>query len=124
MEYLLSLDIALILEFQDNGFKVQLSNLKTTSVHQIDMNERIVILERLNPTARPTTSPFLEASRTSSGLDLEAQGFLPLGSCLRGFPQHWQVCQTWMQLFMLSYLDEEIPIIRDTAGIPEVLTRL
>ncbi|KAG8483746.1 hypothetical protein CXB51_023504 [Gossypium anomalum] len=31
---------------------------------------------------------------------------------------------TFQRLFMISYLDEEILIIRDTAGIPEVLTRL
>ncbi|KAJ0088055.1 hypothetical protein Patl1_32978 [Pistacia atlantica] len=31
---------------------------------------------------------------------------------------------SFQRLFMISYLDEEILIIRDTAGIPEVLTRL
>ncbi|MBA0636956.1 hypothetical protein Godav_025841 [Gossypium davidsonii] len=31
---------------------------------------------------------------------------------------------TFQRLFMISYLDEEILIIRDTVGIPEVLTRL
>ncbi|TQD89135.1 hypothetical protein C1H46_025304 [Malus baccata] len=28
------------------------------------------------------------------------------------------------RLFMISYLDSEILIIRDAAGVPEVLTRL
>ncbi|XP_020548827.1 uncharacterized protein LOC105159685 [Sesamum indicum] len=31
---------------------------------------------------------------------------------------------TFERLFMISYLDEEILIIRDTAGVPEVLRRL
>ncbi|CAH8384632.1 unnamed protein product [Eruca vesicaria subsp. sativa] len=29
-------------------------------MQKIDVNERITILERLNPTPRPTTSPYLE----------------------------------------------------------------
>ncbi|KAK9290356.1 hypothetical protein L1049_008525 [Liquidambar formosana] len=31
---------------------------------------------------------------------------------------------TFQRLFMISYLDDEILIIRDTSGVPEVLTRL
>ncbi|KAI8558910.1 hypothetical protein RHMOL_Rhmol04G0133000 [Rhododendron molle] len=31
---------------------------------------------------------------------------------------------TFQRLFMISYLDEEILIIRDSSGLPEVLTRL
>ncbi|CAK7342342.1 unnamed protein product [Dovyalis caffra] len=31
---------------------------------------------------------------------------------------------TFQRLFMISYLDDEILILRDAAGIPEVLTRL
>ncbi|PHU05794.1 hypothetical protein BC332_26616 [Capsicum chinense] len=33
---------------------------RTTDVQAIDVNERIISLERLNPTPRPTTSPYLE----------------------------------------------------------------
>eukprot|EP00268_Persea_americana_P035636 TRINITY_DN35124_c0_g1_i1.p1 TRINITY_DN35124_c0_g1~~TRINITY_DN35124_c0_g1_i1.p1 ORF type:complete len:144 (+),score=33.18 TRINITY_DN35124_c0_g1_i1:497-928(+) len=31
---------------------------------------------------------------------------------------------TFQRMFMISYLDEEILIIRDTAGVPDVLTKL
>ncbi|KAG0498281.1 hypothetical protein HPP92_002972 [Vanilla planifolia] len=36
----------------------------------------------------------------------------------------WQIFGTFQRLFMISYLDEEILIIRDSSGAPEVLTRL
>jgi hypothetical protein len=31
---------------------------------------------------------------------------------------------TYQRFFMISYLDDEILIVRDTAGVPEVLTRV
>ncbi|KAL5650583.1 hypothetical protein ACJX0J_041392, partial [Zea mays] len=46
--------------FKDAGGFEALVSGKTTEMQRIDVNERIVGLERLNPTPRPTTSPFLE----------------------------------------------------------------
>ncbi|WRX23485.1 hypothetical protein QQP08_015972 [Theobroma cacao] len=46
--------------FKDAGGFEALVTGKTTDMQRIDVNERITGLERLNPTPRPTTSPFLE----------------------------------------------------------------
>nr|ACJ84320.1 unknown [Medicago truncatula] len=49
-----------LLAFKDAGGFEGLVSGKTTEYQRIDVNERITGLERLNPTPRPTTSPFLE----------------------------------------------------------------
>ncbi|KAJ4831019.1 putative plastid-lipid-associated protein 13, chloroplastic [Turnera subulata] len=56
----LSAKESLLLAFKDAGGFEALVTGKTTQVQRIDVNERITSLERLNPTPRPTTSPFLE----------------------------------------------------------------
>ncbi|KAL5213604.1 hypothetical protein ABZP36_002756 [Zizania latifolia] len=56
----LSAKESLLLAFKDAGGFESLVSGKTTEIQKIDVNERIVGLERLNPTPRPTTSPFLE----------------------------------------------------------------
>ncbi|CAD6222667.1 unnamed protein product [Miscanthus lutarioriparius] len=56
----LSAKESLLLAFKDAGGFEALVSGKTTEMQRIDVNERIVVLERLNPTPRPTTSPFLE----------------------------------------------------------------
>lgn len=216
----LSAKESLLLAFKDSGGFEALVTGKTTDMQRIDVNERIIGLERLNPTPRPTTSPFLEghwnfewfgsgsvglfAARflfqnfpsavanlskmdvvikdgsakitammklfnsieskivVSTQLTVEGplrmkeeyvegvietpkvdEGTIP--EQLRGaFGQAASTLQqlpvpirdtlssglkiplsgTFQRLFMISYLDDEILIIRDTAGVPEVLTRL
>ncbi|CAN0927634.1 Probable plastid-lipid-associated protein 13, chloroplastic [Linum grandiflorum] len=56
----LSAKESLLLAFKDAGGFESLVTGKTTEVQKIDVNERITGLERLNPTPRPTTSPYLE----------------------------------------------------------------
>ncbi|KAH7674049.1 Plastid lipid-associated protein/fibrillin conserved domain-containing protein [Dioscorea alata] len=56
----LSAKESLLLAFKDAGGFESFAGGKTTEMQRIDVNERIVGLERLNPTLRPTTSPFLE----------------------------------------------------------------
>ncbi|KAF3327621.1 putative plastid-lipid-associated protein 13 [Carex littledalei] len=56
----LSAKESLLLAFKDAGGFQSLVTGKTTEMQKIDVNERIVGLERLSPTTRPTTSPFLE----------------------------------------------------------------
>ncbi|GFP79818.1 probable plastid-lipid-associated protein 13 chloroplastic [Phtheirospermum japonicum] len=56
----LSAKESLLLAFKDAGGFGALVTGKTTDMQRIDVNERIVGLERLNPTPRPTTSPYLE----------------------------------------------------------------
>ncbi|URD73419.1 hypothetical protein MUK42_09086 [Musa troglodytarum] len=56
----LSAKESLLLAFKDAGGFQSLISGQATELQRIDVNERIVSLERLNPTARPTTSPFLE----------------------------------------------------------------
>lgn len=216
----LSAKESLLLAFKDSGGFEALVTGKTTEMQRIDVNERITGLERLNPTPRPTTSPFLEgrwnfewfgsgspglfAARfiferfpptlanltkmdltikdgyakiianmkvlnsieskfiLSTKLSVEGplrmkeeyfEGVLETPSVneasipeqLKGaFGQVVSTAQrlpvpirdvmasglkiplsgTFERLFMISYLDEEILIIRDTSGLPEVLTRL
>ncbi|XP_074577667.1 putative plastid-lipid-associated protein 13, chloroplastic [Curcuma longa] len=216
----LSAKESLLLAFRDAGGFQSLIGGKTTEMQRIDVNERIVGLERLNPTARPTTSPFLDgrwnfewfsAGSPASfaakfvferspatlanllGLDLllkdgysnitanfrffnsiESKLFLTTKLALEGpmrmkeeyveavldtpivsqdavpeqlkgpFGQATGVLEqlplpirdafanglkiplsgTFQRMFMISYLDEEILIIRDSAGAPDVLTRL
>ncbi|XP_042513042.1 probable plastid-lipid-associated protein 13, chloroplastic isoform X2 [Macadamia integrifolia] len=189
-------------------------------MQRIDVNERITGLERLNPTSRPTTSPFFEGRWNFEWLGNGSPGSLAARSVLEIFPsalanllgldvvikegyakttanikllntieskfilstklavegplrmkieyvegvfetptvreeavpeqlkgvfgQAVSTLQqlpmpirdvmssglslplggTFQRLFMISYLDEEILIIRDTTGVPDVLTRL
>ncbi|KAG8367945.1 hypothetical protein BUALT_Bualt16G0125400 [Buddleja alternifolia] len=216
----LSAKESLLLAFKDAGGFEALVTGKTTEVQQIDVIERIVSLERLNPTPRPTTSPYLEGrwnfewfGTGSPGLfaaqflfqrsppsfanlskmdvvikdgyatiaasmkllnsiesnfivstKLSVEGPLrfkeeyvegtfespkvneeSIPQQLRGvFGQAASTMQqlpvpirdavsgglkvplggTFQRLFMISYLDDEILIIRDASGVPEVLTRL
>ncbi|KAL3327128.1 hypothetical protein AABB24_037695 [Solanum stoloniferum] len=56
----LSAKESLLLALKDaGGFEAVITG-RTTDVQRADVNERIIALERLNPTPRPTTSPFLE----------------------------------------------------------------
>uniref|UniRef100_A0A1D1ZKG3 Putative plastid-lipid-associated protein 13, chloroplastic n=1 Tax=Anthurium amnicola TaxID=1678845 RepID=A0A1D1ZKG3_9ARAE len=216
----LSAKESLLLAFKDSGGFESLVSGKTTEMHRIDVNERIVGLERLNPTPRPTTSPFLEGrwnfewfSAGSPGLiaakllferspttlanlvglnilikdgyskvtanmkflnsikgnfllstkfsvegpirlkEEYVEGIFemptisdesipeqlkgPLGQAAGSLQQlpipikdafanglKIPLSGMYQRLFMVSYLDEEILIIRDTSGSPDVLTRL
>ncbi|PSS36307.1 Plastid-lipid-associated protein [Actinidia chinensis var. chinensis] len=216
----LSAKESLLLAFKDSGGFEALVTGKTTEMQRIDVNERIIDLERLNPTTRPTTSSFLEgrwnfewfgagrpglfATRfifqsfpstlanlskvdlvikdqyakitaimrllnsieskftVSTQLSVEGplrmkeeyvEGVLELPQVdeatipeqLRdAFGQAASTAQqlpvpirdamasglkvplsgTFGRIFIISYLDDEILIIRDSAGVPEVLTRL
>ncbi|KAL8041565.1 hypothetical protein ABFX02_10G173500 [Erythranthe guttata] len=216
----LSAKESLLLAFKDAGGFEGLITGKTTDMQQIDVNERIVGLEKLNPTPRPTTSPYLEgrwnfewfgsgspglaaakflferfppAIANLSKLDVVIKdGYAKISANVKLFnsiessfivstklsvegplrmkeeyieglfespkvneesiPEQLrgtfgQAVSTMQQLpvpikdavagglkvplggsvsrlFMISYLDEEILIIRDSSGVPEVLTRL
>ncbi|OVA13060.1 Plastid lipid-associated protein/fibrillin conserved domain [Macleaya cordata] len=211
---------SLLLAFKDSGGFDSLVTGKTSDFQRIDVNERITGLERLNPTPRPTTSPFLEGrwnfewlgsgtpglfaarflferfpstlaqlkgmnvvikdgyAKTTTNIKLlnsveckfilttklslegplrmkeeyvegvfemptvseEAvpeqlkEAFGQAVGTLQGLPVpirdvmanglKFPLSGTFQRLFMISYLDEEILIIRDTTGVPDVLTRL
>ncbi|XP_057496625.1 probable plastid-lipid-associated protein 13, chloroplastic isoform X3 [Actinidia eriantha] len=79
----LSAKESLLLAFKDSGGFEALVTGKTTEMQRIDVNERIIDLERLNPTTRPTTYPgqaFLKVGGILSGLELEVQNSLLLDS--------------------------------------------
>uniref|UniRef100_A0A0D9ZS29 Plastid lipid-associated protein/fibrillin conserved domain-containing protein n=2 Tax=Oryza TaxID=4527 RepID=A0A0D9ZS29_9ORYZ len=217
----LSAKESLLLAFRDAGGFESLVSGKTTGMQKIDVNERIVGLERLNPTPRPTTRtsiiclfhftdlPFWKVDGTLNGLVTAVLEHLQPVFCLRldvlikdgyskissnvkflntvqskfllttqlsvegpirmkeeyveglieiprireetlpdqlkGFfgqtagalqqlpaPIRDAVSEgiklplngMFQRLFMISYLDEEILIIRDASGAPDVLTRL
>ncbi|KAJ7976006.1 Plastid-lipid associated protein PAP / fibrillin family protein [Quillaja saponaria] len=216
----LSAKESLLLAFKDAGGFEALVTGKTTDMQRIDVNERIIGLERLNPTPRPTTSPFFEGRWNFEWFGSGSPGFFAARFLFENFPSNLanlskmdifikdgyakitanmrllnsieskfilstrlsvegplrmkeeyvegilesptvieervpdqlkgalgQAISTIQQLpvpirdavasglkvplsgsfqrfFMISYLDEEILIIRDTSGVPEVLTRL
>ncbi|PIA48590.1 hypothetical protein AQUCO_01400878v1 [Aquilegia coerulea] len=215
----LSAKESLLLALKDSGGFESMITGKTVDMQRIDVNERITGLERLNPTPRPTTSPFLEGRwncewlGTSSpilfvtkliferfpstlvsllGVDVaikdgyaivtantkflnsieskfilttklsvegplrmkeesvegvfetpkvneeaipeqlkgalgQAVGTLqqlPLPTDLMTSGLKIPLGGLYERLYMISYLDEEILILRDTSGVPEVLTRL
>ncbi|CAL0321541.1 unnamed protein product [Lupinus luteus] len=216
----LSAKESLLLAFKDAGGFEALVSGKTNDIQKIDVIERITGLERLNPTPRPTTSPFLEGRWNFEWFGSGSPGFFAAKFIFETFPSSLAnlskldvffkdgnakvtasmgllnsieskiILQTklsvegplrmkeeyvegvlvsptviedrvpeqlkgalgqaanalqqlpapirdvvasglkvplsgsFQRLFMISYLDEEILIIRDTAGMPEVLTRL
>ncbi|KAJ8900023.1 hypothetical protein K2173_024137 [Erythroxylum novogranatense] len=216
----LSAKESLLLAFKDAGGFEALVTGRITDVQRIDVNERIVGLERLNPTPRPTTSPFLEGRWNFEWFGSGSPGLFAAGFMFQGFPSNLAnlskmdvvikdgiakvtanmkllysieskfvlssrlsvegplrmkeeyvegtletptvieetlpaqlkgvfgqaistmqqlpvpirdaissglkvpLTGTFQRLFMISYLDEEILIIRDIAGVSEVLTRL
>ncbi|KAI4348776.1 hypothetical protein L6164_009456 [Bauhinia variegata] len=216
----LSAKESLLLAFKDAGGFEALVSGRTTDMHRIDVNERITGLERLNPTPRPTTSPFLEGRWNFEWFGSGSPGFFAVRFIFQNFPSSLAnlskldlfikdgnakvtantrllssieskitlstklsvegplrmkeeyvegilesptvieervpeqlkgalgqavnavqslplpirnavasglrvpLSGSFQRLFMISYLDDEILIIRDTAGMPEVLTRL
>lgn len=56
----LSAKESLLLALKDAGGFEALVTGKVTEMHRIDVMERLIALERLNPSPRPTTSPYLE----------------------------------------------------------------
>ncbi|KAL9233126.1 hypothetical protein vseg_008160 [Gypsophila vaccaria] len=213
----LSAKESLLIALKDaGGFKAAVTG-QATEMQRIDVMERITVLERLNPTPRPTTSPYLEGRwnfewlvsgspaaqfilerfptslanvskmdlflkdnyakvaaslrllnsveskfTVSSKLSVEGplrmkeeivEGLLEspsvvdeavpdqlrsaLGQAAGAVQQlpvpirdvvsngiRLPLSGSFQRLFMISYLDEEIFIIRDAFGAPEVLTRL
>ncbi|KAL0725470.1 hypothetical protein Bca4012_040069 [Brassica carinata] len=210
----LSAKESLILAFNDAGGFEALVTGKITDLQKIDVNERITTLERLNPTPRPTTSPYLEGRWSFEWFGSNTPGSLAARLIFERFPSSFvslssmdivikdasttatanienkviltskltvegplrmkeeylegmlesptvieeavpeqlrgllgQATTTLQQLpepvkdtlanglriplggsyqrfFMISYLDDEILIVRDTLGVPEVLTRV
>ncbi|XP_068648584.1 probable plastid-lipid-associated protein 13, chloroplastic [Aristolochia californica] len=216
----LSAKESLLLAFKDSGGLEALVSGRITDVQRIDVNERITGLERLNPTPRPTTSPYLEGRWSFQWFGAGSPGLFAAKFLFERFPtiianlldmdmlikdgyskatanlkflgsidsKVTLTCKvsvegplrmkeeyvegiidtptvseevipeqlksafgqalgtlqqlpvpikeaaangvkiplngTFQRMFMISYLDEEILIIRDTAGVPDVLTRL
>eukprot|EP00258_Populus_trichocarpa_P005462 XP_002308366.2 probable plastid-lipid-associated protein 13, chloroplastic isoform X4 [Populus trichocarpa] len=216
----LSAKESLLLAFKDSGSFEALVTGQTTDMQRIDVNERINGLERLNPTPRPTTSPFLEGRWNFEWFGAGSPGLFAARFIFERFPKNFAnlskmdmvikdgnakvtanmkllysieskfillskltvegplrmkeeyvegiletptiieetvpeqlkgafgqavhtvqqlpvpirdsfssglkipLTSTFQRLFMISYLDDEILIVRDAAGVPEVLTRL
>ncbi|KAG9160345.1 hypothetical protein Leryth_008754 [Lithospermum erythrorhizon] len=82
----LSAKESLLLAFKDAGGFEALVNGRVTDMQRIDVNERIVGLERLNPTPRPTTSPFLEGRWNFQWFGTGSAGFFAAKLLLERFP--------------------------------------
>ncbi|KAI5078853.1 hypothetical protein GOP47_0006524 [Adiantum capillus-veneris] len=77
---------ALLLAIQDAGGDNVLSPSTANATARIDVNERIVSLERLNPTPRPTTSPLLEGLWQFKWIGAGSPGQLAARIVLQRFP--------------------------------------
>ncbi|PKI54182.1 hypothetical protein CRG98_025415 [Punica granatum] len=82
----LSAKESLLLAFKDSGGFEALVTGKTTDVQRIDVNERIIGLERLSPAPRPTTSPFLEGRWNFEWFGFGSPGLLAARLILARFP--------------------------------------
>ncbi|XP_028777619.1 probable plastid-lipid-associated protein 13, chloroplastic isoform X1 [Neltuma alba] len=216
----LSAKESLLLAFKDAGGFEALVTGKASDMQKIDVTERITSLERLNPTPRPSTSPFLEGQWNFEWFGSGSPGLFAARFIFENFPSSLATLSkmdvfirdgnaritanmkllnsveskitlstklsvegplrlkeeyvegiletptvieesvpeqlkgalgqaanavqqlpvpirdaitsglkvplggSFQRLFMISYLDDEILILRDTSGMPEVLTRL
>lgn len=77
---------ALLLAIKDAGGADALTAGYATDAGRIDVNERIISLERLNPTPRPTTSPFLEGLWQFKWIGAQSPGQLAARVLLQRFP--------------------------------------
>ncbi|KAM5559035.1 putative plastid-lipid-associated protein 13, chloroplastic [Rosa sericea] len=82
----LSAKESLLLAFKDAGGFEALVTGKTTDMQRIDVNERITALERVNPTPRPTTSPFLEGRWNFEWFGSGSPGLFAARFLLQRFP--------------------------------------
>ncbi|GAV88641.1 PAP_fibrillin domain-containing protein [Cephalotus follicularis] len=82
----LSAKESLLLSLKDSGGFESLVSGNTTDLQRIDVNERIVGLERLNPTPRPTTSPFLEGRWNFEWFGSGTPGFFAATFIFQRFP--------------------------------------
>ncbi|KAG6413615.1 hypothetical protein SASPL_126329 [Salvia splendens] len=82
----LSAKESLLLAFKDAGEFEALVTGKTKTLQSIDVNERIVSLERLNPTPRPTTSPYLEGKWNFEWFGSGSSGLVAARSLFERFP--------------------------------------
>ncbi|THG09205.1 hypothetical protein TEA_022835 [Camellia sinensis var. sinensis] len=82
----LSAKESLLLAFKDSGGFEAVVSGKTTDLQRIDVNERIIGLERLNPTPRPTTSPFLEGRWNFEWLGSGSPGLIAATFVFQRFP--------------------------------------
>lgn len=77
---------ALLLAIRDAGGDNVLTPATANASARIDVNERIVSLERLNPTPRPTTSPLLEGLWQFKWIGAGSPGQLAARTLLQRFP--------------------------------------
>lgn len=77
---------SLFLAIKDaGGFDVLLFG-NANDIDRIDVNERVISLERLNPTPRPTTSPFLEGLWQFQWFGADSLGLFAVKFLLERFP--------------------------------------
>lgn len=77
---------ALLFAIKDAGGDNVLSPATANASARIDVNERIVSLERLNPTPRPTTSPLLEGLWQFKWIGAGSPGQIAARILLQRFP--------------------------------------
>ncbi|XP_027175863.1 probable plastid-lipid-associated protein 13, chloroplastic [Coffea eugenioides] len=82
----LSAKESLLLAFKDAGGFEALLTGNVTDMQRIDVNERIVSLERLNSIPRPTTSPYLEGQWNFKWFGDGSPGFFAAKLVFQTFP--------------------------------------
>ncbi|KAL2630540.1 hypothetical protein R1flu_015226 [Riccia fluitans] len=81
-----SLKEDLILAIKDAGGLKGLTDRKADSSARIDVNEKILAVERMNPTPRPTTSPFFEGKWEFLFAGAKSPGLVAAKILLKRFP--------------------------------------
>ncbi|KAL3699688.1 hypothetical protein R1sor_017710 [Riccia sorocarpa] len=77
----------LLLSIKDAGGLRGLPDPEADAVARIDVNEKILALERLNPTPRPTTSPLFEGSWEFQFVGATSPGLIAAQALLKNVPQ-------------------------------------
>ncbi|KAL8459827.1 hypothetical protein ACS0TY_030901 [Phlomoides rotata] len=98
----LSAKESLLLSFRDAGGFQGLVTGKTTDMQRMNVNERIVNLERMNPSPRPTTSPYMEGKWNFEWFGSGSLGFLTAWFLFERVPSG------------LAYLSKLDVVIKDT----------
>eukprot|EP00475_Leptophrys_vorax_P031346 TRINITY_DN4746_c0_g1_i1.p1 TRINITY_DN4746_c0_g1~~TRINITY_DN4746_c0_g1_i1.p1 ORF type:complete len:323 (+),score=36.52 TRINITY_DN4746_c0_g1_i1:126-1094(+) len=78
---------ALLLAVKDAGGVEALTSGKGNSAAKIEVSEKLLALERLNPTPRPTTSPLLEGTWDFVWAGTRSPGIIAARVLLKRFPQ-------------------------------------
>ncbi|KAG2298091.1 hypothetical protein Bca52824_034563 [Brassica carinata] len=110
-------ETVLDLQFNDAGGFEALVTGKITDFQKINVNERITTLERLNPTPRPTTSPYLEGRWIFEWFESNTPGSLAARLIFERFPSSF-VSLSSMEIVIKDVENKVILTSKLTVEVP------